>query len=435
MPATPGTGDAYPALGFDPAPGQPGSVQALADDIHGAYGKLRAAQDVLSGIVRGSGGWSGVAADAFTAKVQDLPGLLSTATDSFQQAQDALVDWRHQLSSMQQSARDHEARAEQARERVRTAEADPDLRLAGRTFTDDAQLADAQGRLDSATQRLDRARADLDQIIEDAQRLRQQHDAQGDDIARLLRKAADEAPDEPGLFDRLMDGFEHLVEAHAWLANEVADWVKEHANAIAAIGDVLSTVSTAIGIVGLALDATGIGAPAGVVLGAVSGGLAAGALAVHTTASLAGADVSWRTFAEDAAGVVSLGAGSAVLKGAGLAERTIAAVAGGEKFVGIGGTGDSVWAAVEDSTAVGYFIPRDLRQGAEYAIPGGGLAVAFENAWKTGSEKDRDAAAEGAAAEAEAAAAPEKAPEKVPETAPETAPEAAAEAAAQAAGN
>lgn len=192
-------------------------------------------------------------------------------------------------------------------------------------------------------------------------------------------------------FDRVREGFEQLIEAHAWLANEVADWVKEHANAIAAIGDVLSTLSTVIGVVGLALDATGIGAPAGVILGAVSGGLAAGALVVHGGAALAGADVSWRTFAEDAAGVVSLGAGSALLKGADMAEKTVAAVAGGEKFLGIGGTADSIWASVEDSTAVGYFIPRDVRQGVEMAVPGGGLAVAFENAWNTGSEKDRTA--------------------------------------------
>ncbi|MFD7297907.1 putative T7SS-secreted protein [Streptomyces sp. NPDC059897] len=392
MPAIPTTGATYPALGFDPAPGTPGAVQALADDIRGAYAKLSAAQDVLTGIVRGSGGWTGVAADAFTAKVKDLPGLLATATDSFQQAQDALVDWQHQLASLQQTARGYEAQAEQARRRVRSAEAAPDLRLAGRTFTSEAELADAEQRLDAATQHLNQARGDLDRIIEDAQRLRQQHDSLGDQIAETLRRAAEEAPDKPGFFDRILEGFEQLAEAHAWLANEVATWVKEHANAIAAVGDVLSTLSTAIGVVGLALDATAIGAPAGAVLGAVSGGLAVGALATHGAAALGGADVSMRTFAEDAAGAISLGAGSAALKGAGIAERTVAAVVGGEKAIGVGGTFDSVWAAVEDSTAVGHFVPRDARQGAEMLVPGGGLAVAFENAWKTGSEKDRKAA-------------------------------------------
>ncbi|WP_425827075.1 hypothetical protein [Streptomyces fractus] len=43
---------------------------------------------------------------------------------------------------------------------------------------------------------------------------------------------------------------------------------------------------------------------------------------------------------------------------------------------------------------MGYFVPRDARQGFETAIPGGPLAIAFENAWKTGSEKDREAAAQ-----------------------------------------
>lgn len=44
-----------------------------------------------------------------------------------------------------------------------------------------------------------------------------------------------------------------------------------------------------------------------------------------------------------------------------------------------------------DPTVLGYFAPKNGRQTVEAALPGGDLLVAFENAWETGSEKDRAA--------------------------------------------
>ncbi|WP_419995707.1 hypothetical protein [Streptomyces boninensis] len=52
------------------------------------------------------------------------------------------------------------------------------------------------------------------------------------------------------------------------------------------------------------------------------------------------------------------------------------------------------WAGLfGDPTALGYFKPDGGRQAAEMFIPGGGgpMMVALENAWKTGSGKDRAA--------------------------------------------
>lgn len=52
---------------------------------------------------------------------------------------------------------------------------------------------------------------------------------------------------------------------------------------------------------------------------------------------------------------------------------------------------DTVAAFIADPTALGYFVPQGRRQTAEMALTGGPLLVAFENAWKAGSEKDRAA--------------------------------------------
>ncbi|MFB7085446.1 hypothetical protein [Streptomyces sp. NPDC056296] len=52
---------------------------------------------------------------------------------------------------------------------------------------------------------------------------------------------------------------------------------------------------------------------------------------------------------------------------------------------------DTVAAFIADPTALGYFMPKDDRQALQSALPGGNLLVAFENAWKAGSEKDKAA--------------------------------------------
>jgi hypothetical protein len=56
---------AYPALGFDPAPGATERIGALATDLGSVASELGAARQALMGIGRSGGIWQGDAAEAF----------------------------------------------------------------------------------------------------------------------------------------------------------------------------------------------------------------------------------------------------------------------------------------------------------------------------------------------------------------------------------
>ncbi|WP_329121619.1 putative T7SS-secreted protein [Streptomyces sp. NBC_01465] len=403
--ATPNTTtvEGYPALGFDPAPGSPAAVAALAQDVSGTYSKLKSADGVLTGIINGTGGWTGIAADAFTAKVKELPKILGEATDSFQRATSALTDWQDQLTRLKRDAQGLEEEAQRARERERTAESNPDLDLAGRQYGTQQEADQAQQRLDNAIAQVNSARDSLDAIITDAKDLLARHDDIAATVSDLIKKACDQAPDEPGFWDRLLDGLESVVEAHAQFANDVFDWVKDHANAISAIGDVFSTISTVTGAVGLALDATGIGAPVGAALGITSAITAGAGLGLHLVARAGGADVSNRTLVEDGLGLVSFGIGKVAAKAEDAVEvsvgltKVLKAESQGAGWTSVGMTGVDY---LKDHTALGYFIPDSKTEaaveGGALLVPGVGPAVAlgmaFDKAWKKGSEKDAAAA-------------------------------------------
>ncbi|MFG2227737.1 putative T7SS-secreted protein [Streptomyces sp. NPDC048644] len=390
----------YPGLGFDPTPGNLPAVRALVDQSFDAHRRLASVSQTLRSITRGGEEWSGIAADAFSMRVKDLPKLVESATQSFYDCGFQLNEWSAKLESMKSRASDMEARAVTARSRQRDAEGNPDLGLAGQTFETDEELHSAEQRLNKAVKELDSARDALNSLIEDAGRLRHQHDEAAEKVAEAIRRASEEAPDEPGWLDRIGDAIESLAEAQAALANQAWDWVKNHANAIAAVGDVLSTVSAVVGAVGVGLAAVGmvfppsevILAPVGGALELTSSGFAAGAFVLHGTARMAGGEdvVSNRTLAQDGLGMIPLGAATRVGGKLGTAMLKSRAADGAANF----GLVDS-WAGLfGDPSVFENFKPKDRRQAIEMGgVPGGGgpLLIGLENAWKKGSAKDRAA--------------------------------------------
>ncbi len=393
----------YPGIGFDPAPGSLSAVRGLVDQSFDAHRKLASVSQTLSSITRGGEEWSGIAADAFSMRVKELPKLVDSATQSFYDCGFHLNEWSAKLETMKSRASDMEARAVTARSRQRDAEENPDLGLAGQTFETDEELHSAEQRLNKAVQELSSARDSLNSLIEDARHLKYQHDEAAERVAEAVRRASEAAPDEPGLLDRIGDAIESLAEAQAMLANQVWDWVKNHANAIAAVGDVLSTVSAVVGAAGVGLVAVGMAfppaevilAPTAGVLEIASSGFAAGAFALHGTARIAGGEdvVSNRTLAQDGLGMIPLGAAARVGGKLGTAMLKSRAAEGASNF----GLIDS-WAGLfGDPSVFENFKPQDRRQTIEMGgVPGGGgpLLIALENAWKKGSAKD-DAAGGG----------------------------------------
>lgn len=143
-----------------------------------------------------------------------------------------------------------------------------------------------------------------------AKRLLQQHTDLADQVADALRRAKNEAPEEPGLFDRIGEMFGDLVDGIKELAADVWNFVKEHADVIAKIGEVLSKIGNVLSIVAIATSwIPGVNAvtatAAAVVCGAAAG--------TKLLAKAAGADVSLMSIGMDALGAIP---GGSVVAGA-----------------------------------------------------------------------------------------------------------------------
>jgi len=124
----------YPALGFDPAPGATERVGALAADLASVATELGSARQALTSIGHSGGIWQGDAAEAFRDKLGELPDYLDKANRSLGDAARTLDQWSADLASMQATAAQYEAETAQRLQRLRAAESDPDLALAGQTF-------------------------------------------------------------------------------------------------------------------------------------------------------------------------------------------------------------------------------------------------------------------------------------------------------------
>ena len=404
------TDDAFPGLGFDPAPGSLETVASLASSLGAARKELAEALATVRQVASGGSTWQGEAAEGFARRLGQLPQHLDTAQQSFGEAADELQTWQSQLGTMKRQAQQLEAQAEAARRSVRQAQGSPDLGLAGQSFSTGPELEQAERRYQAATAALNSAEAELDGLVEQAKRLLEQHRGLAETVAAAVDRAAHLAPSGPGFFHRILDGMEDLVQGQIKLAEDVESWVKAHANAINAVGDMLATASTAVGILGCVLDCTPL-APVGAALDVTSSVLAGGALGAHLVAKAAGAPVSDKTLLEDGIGVATLGFGKsaeAVGKAAeagAKAPAVVRALAQGDKFSGAlnaAGISLSMKDAADDHTGLGYFVPQNKREVAELGagnlVPGvgplvGPLAVGFENAWKHGSAEDREAAA------------------------------------------
>ncbi|SFT62586.1 hypothetical protein SAMN04487904_104415 [Actinopolyspora lacussalsi subsp. righensis] len=291
----------YPALGFDPAPGTVATVESVATDLGNVATRMGSAHEALSKISSQEGLWQGKAAEAFQDTVGELPKYLQQAHRSLGDASRTLTRWSHDLSSFQQRARDYEAKAAAARKRLREAESNPDLNLANQRFPDQESLQQAQRRLDAAQATLREADNDLQAILDQAKRLLAQHEELAKQVENALRRATDEAPEKPGLLERLGNALEELGESISEVADRAWQWVEDHAELLKQIGDVLSTVSTVLGVVAIATSwIPGVNA----VTSAAAITVSAAALGTNALAKAGGADVSWGKIGMDAIGVI-----------------------------------------------------------------------------------------------------------------------------------
>ncbi|MDX3238854.1 hypothetical protein PV392_24815 [Streptomyces sp. ME03-5709C] len=307
----------YEALGFDPAPGMPASVERLVTALSKVGGQLHQAHTTMTRLGKSDGVWEGDAAAGFSRKVAELPKYLDDGYGSLLDAAHTLHRWQSQLTDFQALATRYETEAKEARRVLEEARADPDLALAGRTFDTDQALRDAQQRLDFAVRRVDDATEGLNAIIAKAQDLLAEHGHEARSVAAAIRRAAERAPDEPGLFDRFMDALKGLGDRIKELAGDIWQWMQDNADTLYKIGDWLGYASAACDVLAIVFSETVIGA---VVFEAIGMVLNGGALAFHAAGWAAGSKKgSWLDIGLDVVGFVPFGdllRGGKVLKGA-----------------------------------------------------------------------------------------------------------------------
>ncbi|EOM76279.1 hypothetical protein DW322_11590 [Rhodococcus rhodnii] len=303
------TRPAFPALGFDPSPGNPSRVASLSDEMGAVAARLLSAKEALIRVGYSDGIWRGQAADAFRSKIGELPSYLDTAGTAMRRASDALGVWRDDLVSMQRDADRLEAEAAIARRNLEAAQSNPGLNEAGRTYDDAASLAAAQARLDAAVAQLAKARDELEALLDRAKMLFARHEELADLTARLLRQAADEAP-EQSLLDKIIDAHKALLDGIIDFHLEIWEFIKENADLINEISNTLSTLST---VLGTASALTLAFPPLSGALGTASLALGVAALAGHAVAMSAGSEnVTWTAIGMDAFGVATGGAGKII---------------------------------------------------------------------------------------------------------------------------
>ncbi|MFF7548068.1 putative T7SS-secreted protein [Streptomyces canus] len=299
------TTQTYDALGFDPAPGVPASVEQLVSTLGKVGNRLSEAHGTLTKVGKADGVWEGDAASGFAKTVGELPKYLADGHSSLIDAAQALNQWHTRLTDFQTLAARYEREAEEARRVLKDAQANPDLHLAGRTFDTQAALDDAQKRLDYAVKRVNEATGDLNAVIKRAQDLLGDHEEAAKDAAEAIRRAAEGAPDKPDLFDRFMDALNGLGDRIKDLAGDIWEWIQEHADTIYKIGDWLGMAAAACDVLAIVFSETVIGAVVFEIAGRI---LNAGALGFHAVGWAAGAKKgSWLDIGLDIAGFVPFG--------------------------------------------------------------------------------------------------------------------------------
>ncbi|WP_431990301.1 enoyl-CoA hydratase/isomerase family protein [Streptomyces albogriseolus] len=262
----------YPNIGRNPTPGSVEDTRELAKRLGSLASELGTAVRQLERIECGA--WKGKTAVAFTEYVgHDVTPLVRKSYESFGKASRALHRWADELADFHDEAARLDRAAGKALDAKDTAE----------------KKAKGKGSDDLAT-----AASDVDEVIQKVNGLEERYKQAAARIGKELDKAADIAPSEPGFWDKLGQSI-----ADAWDAT--GDWLKEHADLIKVIGDVLSDITAVLGMLAIVtLPFPPLAAIFGMAA-LIGSGLS---LAAHGVAKAAGADVSWLQVGLDAVGLL-----------------------------------------------------------------------------------------------------------------------------------
>jgi hypothetical protein len=277
----------FPALGFDPAPGDVDALDAVARDCLRCANDLSADADVLKRLFEHID-WQGEAADAFVPHHVHLHDDLVRASDAHGGAGTALMTYSAALRQAKLDARRLEEDAAEARDRADHHGAEVDrLSKAMDSAPPGTVTADREFQRTNALRLQTQAHEDHQSTVARARRLQRAHDEDADRAAAHIRALSDAPYHDPGLVARVV--------------GDAADWVNTHADGLRAVSNLLKTVSLIAGALSFIPFLTPLCAP-------IAGIAAVGALATDAALAATGHG-DWKVLAVDAALMVLPGAG------------------------------------------------------------------------------------------------------------------------------
>ncbi|MET9290531.1 putative T7SS-secreted protein [Streptomyces sp. NPDC003077] len=300
---------AWPGLGFNPAKGDPHSIQALASDVKSVGDELDELHDLIKSVGKRDGAWEGEAAEKFTRKLGELPKYLTQGSESMRDCAKALNSWHTRLQGFQDRAGKLEDEAASARKQ---ADADSEhyndvygkyLPSLGKPMEAD-KAKKIEDELKTAYDRAKTSKDKLEDLIREAEKIHAQWKDRAGEAERAILKASENHPPDIHWWDRMVDGLKK-----GW--RDFKDWLVEHA-------DLLSTISAGLAAAAIAVNVIPVvGQAASALLGGASVVCAAGAMAGHWMGNARGNGTPGWKIGLDALGVLPGVGGVIKVAGAG----------------------------------------------------------------------------------------------------------------------
>lgn len=245
------SGRSFPALGFDPTPGEVSSVQTVLVAMMRAMNAIQATLPRLeeAASITDDADWGGSAAEEFSDHGDDLPMGLGKGMEAIAKATEALGKWAPQMKANQDKAEELEDKAKRLKKQI--AAANDAVSAAAGAIPANTDNPQYNARYNAFLGAVDRA-ADLDAqlqaVIDAARRLQAKHLREANAAADGVRSGDDDAfkPENDAWYVQTLDG----------------------------VSKASGIVSAATGAAAAGLALTGVGAPAAAVLGTVSAGTA-----------------------------------------------------------------------------------------------------------------------------------------------------------------
>jgi hypothetical protein len=247
----------FPALGFDPTPGNAGAIQEVMGKLATAQVTLSECATRMSDALDVSDDWDGDAADDFHDNGDDLPKAFSSGATSMGNAAKALSVWYGQLTGNQQTTELLEKQAKEAKQLVAAAEVGQQelgKQAAAASGDDKLPALEAYGKAVLVTMA---AKSKLEGIINRAKALQKRHLAQANQAAENVKS------DDDGSFQPQND-----------------NWVVQVTDTVSKTSGIVSTVSGTIAAASLVVPV------AGEVVAPVAGTVAAASGGIHTVAAI-----------------------------------------------------------------------------------------------------------------------------------------------------